>query len=352
MPKIIRKTSPYLRRPQASVTRMMRDVVIALIPVTLFAIYSFGLSALYILLASVLSMMITEYIYYQITDKMNGEKFKLKNESFTLYNFSAFTSGLIYGLTLPDSTPIWVAVMCGVLGILLAKLIFGGLGQNVFNPAAVARVLIVVNFATIVNYTEHVDSIAGATALTVTNVDLFSQAASTNYGLLNLFTGIGIPGSMGEVSVLLIVIGGIYLALRTSFEVRIPITYVITVFVLASVVALQKGLGIWYPVYHILSGGLFFGAVYMATDPVTSPITKPARIYFAFALGVITFFIRLFGALPEGVVFSILIMNMFVPAFDYFKWTNPRFSNKGNLIFASVIIITIGITMVGAYYVG
>jgi electron transport complex protein RnfD len=352
MPKVIRKTSPYLRRPQASVTRMMRDVVIALIPVTLFAIYSFGLSALYILLASVLSMMATEYIYYQITDKINGEKFKLKNKSYTLYNFSAFTSGLIYGLTLPDSTPIWVAVMCGVLGILLAKLIFGGLGQNVFNPAAVARVLIVVNFATIVSYTEHVDSIAGATALTATNIDLFSQAASTNYGLLNLFTGIGIPGSMGEVSALLIIIGGIYLALRTSFEVRIPLTYVLTVFVLAGVVALQKGLGIWYPVYHVLSGGLLFGAVYMATDPITSPITKPARIYFAFALGVITFFIRLFGALPEGVVFSILIMNMFVPAFDYFKWTNPRFSNKGNLIFASIIIVTIGITIVGAYYVG
>lgn len=352
-PKIVRKTSPYLRRPHASVTRMMRDVFIALLPVTIFAIVSFGWAAVGVLVASVLSMVGTEYIYYQIVDKANGETFAWKNKSFTLYNYSAAVSGLIYGLTLPDDSPIWVVVICGALGLLLAKLVFGGLGQNIFNPAAVARVLVVVNYATSVAYTNHVDAQASATALSFTNNEmLFDPSVLDSYPLWQLFTGIGIPGSIGEVSALLIIVGGIYLALRTSFEVRIPLAYVGTVFVLASAVAIYKGLGIWYPLYHIFSGAVMFGAVFMATDPITSPITKPGRVYFGFGLGVITFFIRLFGAYPEGVVFSILIMNMFVPTFDYFKWTNSKFSNKQYYIFAGVVVATILTVLVGASHVG
>ena len=350
MPKILRKTSPYLRRPHANATRMMRDVTIALLPVTVFAIYNFGLTALYILLFSVLSMVVTEYVFYQVQDLLAGEKFKLKNKSFSVYNFSAFTSGLIYGLTLPDSTPLWIVILAGVLGILLGKLIFGGMGQNIFNPAAVARVLVVVNFATMVSYDVNVDAVAGATALGMTNDTAFNMGVLDTYPLWRLFTGIGIPGSLGEVSAMLLIIGGVYLALRTSFEVRIPRKSVGTVFVLASAVALQQGVGMWYPIYQVLSGGLLFGAIFMATDPVTSPITKPGRVYYGFALGAITFIIRLFGALPEGVIFSILIMNMFVTTFDYHKFTHSYFSKKGNIIFASVIIVTILIVLVGANY--
>ena len=354
-PTILRKTSPYLRRPQATVTRMMRDVVIALLPVTAFAVYSFGWNAVYILLASILTMMGTEYVYYQIIDKLNNEPFKFKNKSFTLYNYSAFTTGLIYGLTLGDNTPIWMVVLSGVVGMIFAKLIFGGLGQNIFNPAAVARVLVAINFA--VGYSGHVvevEAVGGASVLSLISNDgyAFNMIGVETYPIWNLFTGMAIPGSLGEVSTLLILMGAIYLALRTSFEVRIPIVYVLTVFVLASVVALQKGLGIWYPLMHVFGGGLMFGAVFMATDPITSPITKPGRIYFAFALGFVTFIIRLFGALPEGVVFSILIMNMFVPAFDYHKWTKPVFTRKSNLIFALVIVAAIVVTMVGVYYAG
>jgi electron transport complex protein RnfD len=351
-PKIIRKTSPYLRRPNANATRMMRDVTIALLPVTIFSIISFGMAAFWILLVSVGSMLLTEYVFYQVIDRLNNEPFKFKNKSFSVYNFSAMTSGLIYGLTLPDSTPLWIVALCGMLGILLAKLLFGGMGQNIFNPAAVARVLVVVNFATSVSYQANVDAVAGATALSLTNADLFSSGVLNTYPIWQLFTGIGIPGSLGETSALLLILGGVYLAIRTSFEVRIPLMYVGTVFVLALAVAIQKGLGIWYPVYHVVSGGLLFGAIYMATDPVTSPITKPARMYYGFALGFITFIIRLFGALPEGVVFSILIMNMFVTSFDYHKVTHSQFSLKRNLIFASVVIVAIVITMVGASYVG
>ncbi len=352
MPKIIRKTSPYLRRPNANATRMMRDVTIALLPATAFAIYSFGISALWIILTSIASMLVTEYIFYQILDRLQGESLKLINKQFSLYNFSAFTSGLIYGLTLPDQTPLWVVALSGVLGILLAKLLFGGMGQNIFNPAAVARVLVVVNFATLATYQTNIDAVAGATALGMNNSNLFSQQVLDVYSLSNLFTGIGIPGSIGETSALLLLLGGGYLAVRTSFEVRIPLMYIGTVFVLALAVAIQQGLGLWYPLYHIFSGGLMFGAIYMATDPVTSPITKPARVYYGFALGALTFIIRLFGALPEGVIFSILIMNMFVTSFDYHKVTHPRFNRKRTLIFLSVIVLTIVVTLVGASYVG
>jgi electron transport complex protein RnfD len=343
-PKIVRKTSPYLRRPKATVKRMMRDVIIALLPLVLFAFYSFGIKAFWIIVTAILSMVVTEYVYYQIIDAINKEKFKLKNKSFSLYNYSALISGLIFGLTLSDETAIWVVAITGALGILLAKLFFGGLGQNIFNPAALARVLVAVNFATLNTYGAHlavIDGQAGATFLSELNRSgaMFSQGLIDHYPLWNLFTGLDIPGSLGEVSALLILLGGLYLALRRSFEVRIPLVYIGTVFLLASGVALYEGVGIWYPLAHILSGGLMFGAVFMATDPVTSPITLPGRVYYAFSLGVLTFVIRLFGALPEGVVFSILIMNMFVASFDYTKWTNPRFTKKGLALFGLIVLL-------------
>ncbi len=351
-PKIIRKTSPYLRRPQASVTRMMRDVIIALLPVTIFAIYKFGWAAVIIITLSILSMVFTEYVYYQIVDKLDGEKFKLKNKSFTLYNYSVVTSGLIYGLTLPDNTPWYIVVIGGAAGIFLAKLIFGGMGQNIFNPAAVARVFVVVSFGTLMSYdVGSVDAVAGATALEVLNNNAFDPTILDNFRIVDLFTGMVIPGSIGEVSAILIIIGGIYLAFRTSFEVRIPLAFVGTVFVLAGSVAIFKGLDIWYPLFHVFSGGLLFGAIFMATDPITSPITKPSRIYYGFPLGVITFTIRLFGAAPEGVIFSILIMNMFVPTFDYYKWTNSQFTKRQIIIFAIIVVVTIAITLVGVNYV-
>lgn len=350
LPKIIRKTSPYLKRPKANVTRMMRDVTIALLPVTGFAIYKFGMTALVIIVLSILSMAVTEYLYYQLTDKLDGEKFKFKNKSFTLYNYSVITSGLIYALTLPDNTPWFIVIMGAVFGVFFGKLIFGGLGQNVFNPAALGRVFIFVSFGTMMSY--DIDVVGGATALGILNDNVFSSGVLEHYSLVNLFTGMGIPGSIGEMSAVLIILGGVYLALRTSFEVRIPLTYIGTVALLAGAVAIYQGLGIWYPIFHVFSGGLLFGAIFMATDPITSPITKGGRIYFAFALGVLTFFIRLFGAYPEGVVFSILIMNMFVTSFDYYKWTTQQISTRQKLIFGLVVLITVVITIVGVSYVG
>lgn len=350
VPNIIKKTSPYLRKPQATVTRMMRDVVIALMPVTIFAIYKFGVNALLIILVSIIAMVATEYIYYQIVDKIDGETFKWKNKSFSVYNYSAIISGLIYALTLPDNTPLILAVIGAIFGVFFGKLIFGGLGQNVFNPAALGRVFLMVSYGTMVSY--DIDSVAGSTALGVLNDSIFNiSAVLHDFSLVNLFTGIGIPGSLGEVSAILIILGGVYLAFRHSFEVRIPLTYVATVAVLAAAVAVMKGLGVEYVLFHIFSGGLLFGAVFMATDPITSPITKGGRMYFAFALGVLTFFIRIFGAYPEGVVFSILIMNMFVASFDYYKWSYSRITKRQIIVFSIVALVFIAITLVGVSYV-
>lgn len=347
MPKILRKTSPYLRRPQANVTRMMRDVTIALMPVTIFAVVKFGWSAIIILVLSIASMLVTEFLFYLIKDLGEGKK---PLESFSLYNYSAVTSGLIYGLTLPDNTPWYIVIIGGSLGIFLAKLIFGGMGQNIFNPAAVARLLVVVTYGTAISY--DIDAVGGATALGELATNPFSIDVLNNFALVDLFTGMAVPGSIGEVSALLLILGGIYLAVRASFEVRIPIAFVGTVAVLAFAVGLYVPdlNAIDYMLFHVLSGGLLFGAIFMATDPITSPITKPGRIAAGFMMGFITFIIRVFGAYPEGVIFSIVIMNMFVPSFDYFKWSKSKFLKKRVYIFIGVVILSILVTLVGVYY--
>ena len=186
--KIIRKTSPYLRRPGANAQRMMRDVTIALMPVTIFAIYQFGMAAVMILSLSIIGMTVTEYLYYQFKDNFDGEDFKFINKSFTLYNFSAITSALIYGLILPDATPWYIVLIGASFGMFFGKIIFGGMGQNVFNPAALARVFVVFSFGTLVTY--DIDTVAGATALGQLNIDVFSSSVLDNFALVDLFTGI------------------------------------------------------------------------------------------------------------------------------------------------------------------
>jgi len=351
--ELVCKTAPHLRKPDARATRMMRDVSIALAPLVIFAIYQHGLSALWILLVAALSMVATEYIYYQIIDRLNGEKLRINNKSFTVYNFSVVTSGLIYGLTLPDAIPLVVVAISGAIGILLAKLIFGGMGQNIFNPAAFARVFVTLSFGTVIAYESFIDADLGATALGILNEHILNDTvvSADGYSYWAMFSGIGLPGSLGETSALLILVGGLYLFLRRSFDIFIPLTYLGTVFLLSVGVMLSTDAGWWFPAVHLLSGGLMFGAVYMATDPITMPVTRPGRIYFAFGLGVITFVIRLFGNLPEGVVFSILIMNMFVPAIDYHKWAKNKFTVKSATIFTVIVITTIILTAVGVNYV-
>lgn len=353
MMEIVQKSSPHLRRPNARVIRMMRDVAIALLPLVVFAIYSHGLSALWIILAAVGSMVLTEYVYYVIQDKINDGKFQLNNPSFSLYNYSVIVSGLIYGLILPDKIPIQVVIIGGVVGVLLAKLIFGGLGQNIFNIAGFARIFAALSFGAMLGYSNHVDADAGATVLGVLAQNPFSDGVLENYSLWTMFSGLGMPGSIGETSALLIIVGGLYMFLRKSFDVYVPLVVMGTVAVLSAAVMLATdGVGWWFVATQLFSGGLMFGAVYMATDPISIPVTRPGRIYFAFGVGLLTFVIRLFGTYPEGVVFAIVIMNMFVPAIDYAKWSKNKFSLKSGLIFGAVAVISVIGVVVGASYVG
>ncbi len=395
----IQNTAPHLRKPNASVVRMMRDVVIALSPLVVLAIINHGLRAVWIMLVAVLSMAVTEYIYYQIHDAINrnregmenlfdqlaklkkalkeaeqqdqkdtlkkqiaeikqaisekkreskreeNKRFHPINKNFTLYNYSILVSGVIYGLTIPDATPLAIVIIGGVVAVILVKLIFGGMGQNIFNVAAFGRAFIALSFGGLVAVANHVDATSNATVLGELVAAPFSE---TGYSLTTMFTGIGLPGTLGEVSAMLILVGGIYLFLRKSFDVFIPLVYVGTVFVLALATMLVTDAGWWFPLTHLLSGGLLFGAIYMATDPITAPVTRPGRIYFAFGLGLITFVIRLFGAYPEGVVFAILIMNIFVPAIDFPKWSHTQFNWRRAIIFTAVVLLSITAVMIGA----
>ena len=344
------KTSPHVRKPEARVSRMMGDVSIALTPLVLFAIFVHGLSAALVFLTAVVSMGLTEYAYYWWQDYKKLKSTALKNPSFTLGNFTALTSGLIYGLILPDQIPLLVVAIGGVVGIFFSKLIFGGMGHNIFNIAGFARVFVGLAYATSLGYSANVDASAGATVLGILGQDLTADPGLT-YSLSTMFTGFGMPGSLGETSAMLILVGALYLFIRKSYDVFVPLTYLGTVFVIMLAVSLFQPVSASLPLYYLLSGGLMFGAIYMATDPVTMPITRPGRIYYAFGLGVVTVLIRLFGNLPEGVVFAIVIMNMFAPALDIPRFAKTKFTLKSALTFSVVALVITFSIVLGVGYV-
>ncbi len=332
---IKRQTAPYLRHPKANVVRMMQDVIIALIPAIIFAVYQFKLSAVIILVLATLTMIGTEALFDKIAKK-----------PIVLYNRSAIISGLIFGLIMPDGSPWWVVIISAFAGMAIAKSMFGGLGNNIFNVAGFARVFAMLSFGGWLEY--KVDAISGATALAKLAENPFNKDVLSSFKLTDLLIG-NIPGSIGEVSAIAIIIGGAYLLIRKSADWR-PIVAFLGMFALmAAGVALVQDAGPWYVVYHLLSGGLLFGVVFMITDPVTSPITGPSRILYGMTVGALTFFIRLFGAYPEGVVFAILIMNMFVPAMDYHKWSTNKFTKRKIMGYTSLAALLIVIAIAGSY---
>ena len=348
--QITAQSSPHVRKPNARVNRMMGDVAIALSPLVVFAVFVHGLSGFLILLVSVASMVITEYLFYQYGDFKKTKTFKLKNESFTLGNYTVIVSGLIYGLILPDQIPLTVVAIGGAVGVFFAKLVFGGMGQNIFNIAGFARIFVVLAYGGVTRYVANVDATAGATALGILNNNLGADPTAT-YSLWTLFSGIGLPGSLGETSALLILVGGLYLLIRKSYDVFVPLTYLATVLVLSTAVMVFHGLNPVFPLVQLFGGGLMFAAIYMATDPVTMPVTRPGRIYYAFGIGLLTVLIRFFGNLPEGVVFAIVIMNMFVPAFDLPQFSKPKFTMRSASIFTAIVLIFTIITVWGVSYV-
>lgn len=320
---IIVSASPHVHSDRTS-KKLMYDVIIALIPAFLISIYVFGISALIVTSVAIASCMLFEYLI---------QKYLLKAEV-TITDGSALLTGVLLAFNLPSNLPIWMVIVGALIAIGVAKLSFGGLGFNIFNPALVGRVFLLVSFpvqmtmwpTAIENNTTVVDAVTGATSLGTikeglqfgeTMTEISARIPST-IDMLFGFTG----GSLGEMSALALLLGGIYLIVRKVISWHIPVILLISIAALTSVFWLINPEQYANPIIHILSGGAILGAFFMATDLVTSPMTKKGMIIFAIGIGLITVLIRLFGAYPEGISFAILIMNAFVPLIN--KYFKPR----------------------------
>jgi len=288
----------------------MTDVVISLIPAALFGIYFFGFRAALVLAVTIISCVLSEYIIR-----------KIMKRDCTIGDFSAVVTGLLLGLNLPPSIPLWIAAVGGAVAIIIVKQLFGGLGQNFINPALGARVILLISWAGyMTNWTAPgADAVSAATPL-----GLIKQGAQAAGAVLpsyaDLFIG-RIAGCIGETSALALLIGAIYLLIRRVITLEIPLTFIITTALLTWIFG-GNTLFTGDFVYHILSGGLILGAFFMATDYATSPVTKKGKYIMGFGCGLLTAVIRLYANYPEGVSFAILIMNVVVPLID--RFTIPK----------------------------
>jgi electron transport complex protein RnfD len=302
----------------------MYDVVIALIPAFLVSLYVFGVGAFLVTAVAVISCLLFEYLI---------QKFLMKTDV-TIGDGSALITGILLAFNLPSGLPIWMIIVGSLVAIGVAKLSFGGLGFNIFNPALVGRVFLLVSFpvqmtmwpTAVENNTTIADAVTGATPLGMIKEGLMFGDTMTNISVnlpsnLEMFLGVS-GGSIGEMSAIALLIGGIYLLVRKVITWHIPVTMLVTMAVMTGIFWVIDPESYASPLIHILSGGALLGAFFMATDLVTSPMTKKGMIIFAVGIAVITVVIRLFGAYPEGVSFAILIMNAFVPLIN--KFLKPR----------------------------
>lgn len=309
MNNLIVSYAPHVRSAK-STKQLMADVVIALIPALIAAIIFFGLPALVHTLVCVASCLFFEWIWEKI--------FKMPS---TIGDFSAVITGMLIAFNMPVSAPYWLGIAGSAFAIIVVKMFFGGLGNNFVNPALAGRVFMLICWPVLMtswtnpafNLSLTTDAVSTATPLGV-----LAEGGEVSFSYLQMFLG-NIGGCMGEVSTLAILIGFVYLLVRKVITWRIPVIYVAVVYVFSSLMG-QDG------VYHILSGGLMLGAVFMATDYVTSPMSATGHIIYAIGLGILTVVIRLFGSLPEGVSYSILLMNIVTPLID--TYTKNRIYGK------------------------
>ena len=320
-PSIIISASPHVHSDRTS-KKIMYDVVIALIPAFLVSLYVFGIGALIVTSVAVISCLLFEYLI---------QKYLLKNAT-TIGDGSALITGILLAFNLPSGLPIWMIIAGSLVAIGIAKLSFGGLGFNIFNPALVGRVFLLISFPVqmtmwptpLDNQSTISDSITGATPLGVIKEGLMfgetmSEISTKIPSILDMLWGVT-GGSLGEMSTVALIVGGLFLIIRKVITWHIPVVMIITMVVLTGIFWMIDPQQYANPLIHILSGGAILGAFFMATDLVTSPMTKKGMVVFAIGIGLITVVIRLFGAYPEGVSFAIIIMNAFVPLINnYFK---------------------------------
>ena len=289
-------SSPHIKRPDTT-RGIMSDVVIALAPAATYGCILFGLRALAVLITSVGVAVLSEFLWNKALKKPN-----------TIKDMSAVVTGLLLGMNLPPTLPLWQAAIGSVAAIIVVKQMFGGLGHNFANPAIAARIMLLVSFpAAMTRFTEPVsDAVTSATPLAGTAGALSFKT---------LFFGMH-AGSIGETSAFLLIVGGLYLVIRRVITPVIPVCLIGTV----ALLSLIAGENVMLSVF---GGGLILGAVFMATDYTTSPTTPLGKAVFAVGCGIITFVIRKFGSLPEGVSYSILLMNILVPHINRFTLSKP-----------------------------
>lgn len=296
--------SPHIR-DKSSTRKIMIDVCIALVPTLAFGVWSFGLNALIVIVSSVLSCVVSEAVFELIIKK-----------PVTVFDFSAVVTGLILALNMPPDIAWWVPAIGGVFAVVIVKMLFGGLGQNIMNPALAARCFLLISFAS--RMTDFsVDGVSSATPL-----ETLKSGGSID--LLNAFLGIDKSGCIGEVSVLAILIGAAYLLIKRVISIRIPAVYILSSALFIFIFTLANtGMPTWqYMLGELLSGGLMAGAFFMATDYTTSPITKWGQVIYAAVIGFLIAVFRVLGSSTEGVSYAIIISNLLVPIIE--KVTVPK----------------------------
>lgn len=281
-----------------SVSKIMYNVVLALLPATILGVRVFGLHALWVILTCCITALVSE----AVVQKMRGVQVTIKDGS-------ALVTGLLLALSLPPGIPLWMAVVGTLVAIILGKQIFGGLGYNYFNPALLGRAFLLASFPVMMTTWQKpfVDAKAQATPLNLMKM----QGEATSYSDLLLGR---VGGSIGEVSALVVLIGGLYLLYKNYIDWRIPLSYLGTIAIFMTILGED-------PVFHLLAGSVMIGAFFYATDMVTTPITKKGRWVFGVGAGILLVLIRIYGGYPEGVLYSILLMNMCVPIID--RYTVP-----------------------------
>ncbi len=297
--------NPHVRS-KVSTSNIMFAVIVALLPATGFGIYNFGIRALFLILTTVVSAVLSELLFELLTKRKS-----------TISDLSAVVTGLLLALNLPVSLPLWMGAMGSAFAILVVKMLFGGIGQNFMNPALAGRAFLLVSFAT---YTTNfqTDIYSGATPLAVLK-------SGEQVNLLHMVTG-QTGGTIGETSVIAILIGAMFLLALGVIDLRIPGSYIIT-FVIFIIVFSGHGLDADYITAQLSGGGLMLGAFFMATDYASSPYTKSGKIVFGILIGLLTGIFRVFGASAEGVSFAIIIGNLVVPLIE--KATRPKAFGMG-----------------------
>ncbi len=296
--------TPHVRSKE-SIQSIMRDVIIALVPATAAGIYYFGLRALILIVAAIISAVFFEWLYEKITKK-----------PVTINDLSAVVTGLLLAMNLPASAPVWVAIVGSAFAIIFAKQLFGGLGQNFINPALAGRAFLLASYPTEMTTWVVPNGLAADAATYATPLaQLKNGTLDASLGQLVLGQ---VGGTIGETCAIALIIGGIYLLYKHVISWKIPVIYIATVFILFAVIGRH---GMRMPVQEIFAGGVMLGGIFMATDYASSPVTPKGQVIFAVGAGLLTYLIRTFGGYPEGVSYSILIMNCCVPLIE--RFTEP-----------------------------